>query len=128
MSFLKKFAKFVRKSNLVSNVADKANVSNSNVLRNLSDPAGKAIKSTEEGGAQGLLEYTKSGGITDPGNLFHKGGAEERAVEPPPAPVTADAQFNVDIDTSRQRRRRGYLANIFGSGAGKSNTGRVTLG
>jgi hypothetical protein len=127
--FKKSFKKLLKAPKKMSEGLDKLGISRSNTLRQLLNPQESgyrtAIESYEAGGTSGLRDAIKGGDITDPGGLFHKRGDTPQASTPPAAPTMSEAQYNVD--TSRRRRRRGYLANVFGS-MSSSNVGRSTLG
>lgn len=102
-------------------------VKSSNTLREIIDPGGIAGQRIAEGAP--LNART----VLDPGNWLHSQKPDVSQIgEPPPAPSIQDAgqaEGNAYVDTSRLRRRRGILANMFGFGASLgSNVGRQTLG
>jgi hypothetical protein len=137
MSFFKKLKKafigankaVIKTASPIDSILGKAGVSESNTLRQVLSPAAAGMRTVdtayEQGGTDAVKDALRRGDVTDPAGMFHSRGAAHTIAESPPAPTQATAQSAVD--TSRQRRRRGVLANIFGV-AGRQNTGRITLG
>jgi hypothetical protein len=125
-SVVKRVAHYGRRLNVASRLFDAAGVSNQNAFRQLMDPANRGMQAAEDGGTQGIIDFTRRGDATDPFNTLHSNPLPGASAAPPPATI-GDASANVDASRNR-RRRRGVMANLYGSGGMVSNSGRQTLG
>ena len=126
---IKKVSGFLNKTNLMANVARKAGVSDSNFFRKLTDPAGGVIKAGEQGGFDGIKDYTAQGGITDPLNLFHR-TPDNSSPEAPPAAADGSTQGMAARDRLRRRvyRAQGRASTIRSSGGGVLSNQAQLLG
>lgn len=97
----KKVAKFMRKTNLMSNIADETGVSKSNFFVRLTNPADEVLRDTEREGSSGYTDFLKEGGMTDPGHIFHGDVNETPDPGSPDQTATAPA-----AQKARDRMRR----------------------
>lgn len=109
-------AKVLRKTNLMSNIADKTGVSKSNFFVRLTNPADEVLRDTEREGTSGYTNFFKEGGLTDPGHVFH-GDVNETA--DPGQPTTTDST-TAGYSARDRIRRQVYRAQ------GRSSTIKVS--
>lgn len=97
----------LRKTNLLSNIADATGVSKSNALVRLTNPADEVLRRGQKEGSQGIINYTKEGGVTDPFNVFHDSDLKRSA--DPGAPETIDS-VATGMKARDRARRLAYRA------------------
>lgn len=116
-SLVQKASDVLRKTNLLSNIADKTGVSKSNFFVKLTNPADQTLRAGQKNGAKGIWDSARSGDGTDPGNIFHSGN--DAPIPDPGAAPTQDA--TVAGNAARDRiRRLAYRAQ------GRSSTIKVS--
>lgn len=115
---LKGAAKVLRKTNLLSNVADATGVSKSNAIVRLTNPADEVLRDTEREGNKGYVNFFKEGGMTDPAHVFHGDVQEIPDTGAPDTTNSAAAGY-----TARDRLRLQVYRSL-----GRSSTIKVGAG